>query len=703
MLWPNVPKMVAFRFGAGYFSGMKAPLVICYARYSTPDQAHGDSERRQTRMADAWEKRKGLKIDASLRYWDKGILAFRGKNQKEGELFHLLEFVKSGKVPPGSYLLVENLDRLSRQDPMVSITLLNELLSSGLRVVSLTDGVEYDSKHRGLDAFMSLIRAGIDFYRGHGESERKSGAISKSWESKREDAAKKPMTKKCPSWLVPTETGFKLNQERVRIVRRIFKEFAAGKGVFSICEGLKRDGIAPWGSAKSKDKSKGKSEPKRKAIWHKTYIRKILTSRTVIGEMQPHKTDKTVPGGRARVGAPIEGYYPCAITPVLWAKAQKRWRAIGGGQPAPRGPRGDENGIPSLFSGLLTCGWTGGPVAFQRKGKTKKGEAVRLYCVKKPGEYLGWSYDEFETSVLGAILTTESATIWPAHQASNEEGELSDKIAELELLAAEKNTEVDRILDAIERMPTDSPGAERTRKRLDQRIEEQAELERELAAAKARLDQVQQMAGETDDAVKAVRNLFGHRREPEIRLLLRSHVRQLVAEVKVYFRPVLNETDAAVMAMAYKARKLLRLARVRRAERGESMEGFKFRNDDKKLMDAIYQARIIKASQWAVVRFKSGVEISTKGLAPGLRLAEEPGITMAEGDGEQMKGYLDLFIDPKRGFVKGEVPLVDTDMKVQKVSPEMVEKIFGKQDKPSTGGGLQILTPKSSVPFGGRL
>ena len=155
--------------------------------------------------------------------------------------------------------------------------------------------------------------------------------------------------------------------------------------------------------------------------------------------------------------------------------------------------------------------------------------------------------------------------------------------------------------------------------------------------------------------------------------------------------------------MAYKARKLLRLARVRRAERGESMEGFKFRNDDKKLMDAIYQARIIKASQWAVVRFKSGVEISTKGLAPGLRLAEEPGITMAEGDGEKMKGYLDLFIDPKRGFVKGEVPLVDTDMKVQKVSPEMVEKIFGKQDKPSTGGGLQILTPKSSVPFGGRL
>jgi len=668
---------------------MKAPLVICYARYSTPEQALGDSERRQTRMADAWAKAKGLKIDDALRYWDKGISAFRGKNQKEGELARLLEFAKSGKVPPGSYLLVENLDRISRQDPMVSITLLNELLSAGLRVVTLTDGMEYDSKHRGLDAFMSLIRAGIDFYRGHGESKRKSGAISKSWESKREDAAKKRMTKKCPAWLVPTEDGFKLNPERVRIVRRIFEEFAAGKGVFSICEGLKRDGIPPWG----KTKAKNKPEPKRETIWHKSYIHKILTSRAVIGEMQPHRTDKTVPGGRVMVGEPIEGYYPRAITPALWAKAQTRWRGVNTGQVAARGPRGDEKGVPSLFSGLLTCGQTDGPVALHRKGKTKTGEAVRLYCVKNPGKYLGWTYEDFETSVLGVILTTESAAIWPAQQASTEEGKLAAKVAELELIVAEKKDAISRLIDAMERLS--SPSAlEATSERLTKRSDELAVLERELTDTQSRHEQIQEMAGKTDDAVKAVRHLFGARHQSEIRMLLRSHVRQLVAEVKVYFRPVLREREADVMAMAYNARKLLRLARIRRSARGESMEGFKFRYNDKKLWHAVELARRIASAQWAVVRFKSGIEISTRGLAPGMRLAEDPGLTMVQGDGDAMKGYPGLLIDKRRGFVKGEVPLVS--IPTEKGDLEPYRHLFPVPDKPS---GLKILTKQSKTPF----
>jgi len=665
---------------------MKTPLVICYARYSTPEQALGDSDRRQTRMADDWAKARGLKIDESLRFWDKGISAFRGRNQKEGELARLLEFAKSGKVPPGSYLLVENLDRLSRQDPMLSITLLNDLLSAGLRVVTLTDGTEYNSKHRGLDAFMALIRAGMDFYRGHGESERKSGALSKSWESKREDAAKKRMTSLCPAWLTPTENGFKLNPERVRIVRRIFEEFAGGKGVFAIGGGLQRDGIPTWGQPIS--------ATRRPTIWHKSYITKILTNRAVIGEIQPHRTDKSVPGGRVMVGEPIKGYYPPAITPALWAKAQARWRAISAGQRAAHGPRGETTGTPNLFSGLLTCARTGGPVSFQRKGTKKSGEPVRLYCVKSPGKYLGWIYDEFETAVLGVILTTESATLWPAQQASSEADALSDKIAELEMLVGDKTLAVDRILDAIEGMTAGSPEAERTKIRLAQRIEEQTTLERELADANARLEQLQEMEGRTDDAVKAVRHLFGARQKPEIRQLLRSHVRQLVAEVKIYFRPVLRQREADVMAMAYNARKLLRLARIRRAARGESMEGFKFRFNDKKLRHAVELARRIEDSQWAVVRFKSGIEISTRRMAPGLRLDEEPGMTMVAGDGDEMKGYPGLLIDKRRGFVKGEVPLVS--IPTEKGDLEPYRHLFPASDKPS---GLKILTKQSKNPF----
>ena len=59
-------------------------VAYSYLRFSTPEQAMGDSRRRQLSLAEAYARQNGLLLDLGLNFRDLGISAFRGKNAKEG-------------------------------------------------------------------------------------------------------------------------------------------------------------------------------------------------------------------------------------------------------------------------------------------------------------------------------------------------------------------------------------------------------------------------------------------------------------------------------------------------------------------------------------------------------------------------------------------------------------------------------------------
>src|SRR5688572_9209430 len=90
-------------------------LVISYLRFSRPEQLQGDSLRRQLEASERWAAARGLRIDQTLS--DKGLSAYRGANAETGALSTFLALVRAGRIPAGSILLVESLDRLSRQKP----------------------------------------------------------------------------------------------------------------------------------------------------------------------------------------------------------------------------------------------------------------------------------------------------------------------------------------------------------------------------------------------------------------------------------------------------------------------------------------------------------------------------------------------------------------------------------------------------------
>jgi DNA invertase Pin-like site-specific DNA recombinase len=68
------------------------------------------------------------------------VSAFSGAHRSNFDrhaLAAFLELVKAGRVPRGSYLIVESLDRLTREHIRPALTLLLNLIEAGVRVVQL--------------------------------------------------------------------------------------------------------------------------------------------------------------------------------------------------------------------------------------------------------------------------------------------------------------------------------------------------------------------------------------------------------------------------------------------------------------------------------------------------------------------------------------------------------------------------------------
>lgn len=61
-----------------------------------------------------WAAKRGVELDDSLR--DIGVSAYKGRNRDVGALGTFIRMVEDGTVRPGSFLLVESLDRLADID-----------------------------------------------------------------------------------------------------------------------------------------------------------------------------------------------------------------------------------------------------------------------------------------------------------------------------------------------------------------------------------------------------------------------------------------------------------------------------------------------------------------------------------------------------------------------------------------------------------
>ncbi len=171
------------------------PRAFSYLRMSTTAQLAGDSLRRQLTAAREYAQRYGLELQEGDQLSDLGVSAFTGANVAEGAgLGSFIAAVRAGKVPPGSVLLVEDLDRLSRQAILKSIGLLVELLTSGITIVTLSNEKTFTAATGSGDLILSII----SMERAHEESRIKQVRGLAVWKNKRSDARLRPMTAMAP-------------------------------------------------------------------------------------------------------------------------------------------------------------------------------------------------------------------------------------------------------------------------------------------------------------------------------------------------------------------------------------------------------------------------------------------------------------------------------------------------------------------------
>jgi DNA invertase Pin-like site-specific DNA recombinase len=420
-----------------------------------------------------------------------------------------LKLVEAGKVPKGSYFIIENLDRLSREEEVPACHLLTGILMAGVHVVQLKPELILTDKSNGFD----IMRAVMELSRGHGESARKSGVIREAFDKWRRD--RRPMTK-LPPWLEKDPD----NRGKVRVikdvadtVRLIFRLCISGYGSNAIAHKLNADQVKPIGKGDH---------------WSPQYVQHLLKSRTVLGEFQYHHGR----GGKNRkpVGQPIPNFFPRIVEDRDFhaAHAAMRSRSQKLGRPA-------KSGAVNLFTGLLKDARDGRSVHYIDK-KRQAGPSLIPYggrAQAKNGLWVSFPARIFETAILTCLREVDPQDVLPQSDSGR------DVVKTLAAELAQVQDEIGKIKARMAVRYSDALAEV-----LDGKEQQQKSLQVHLAEVQR--EQATPLTAAWDDAKGLIEILWDDPKPEEARRRMQSAIRRIVEEVWVLFVSRRRERIAVV-------------------------------------------------------------------------------------------------------------------------------------------------------------
>ena len=489
---------------------MIVPKIYSYTRFSSEHQRRGDSVRRQIESAELWSQTEGngLELDTSLR--DEGVSGFYGRNAEVGALGTFLKAIRDGQVAPGSVLLVENLDRMSRNDPLKAMRILETVVEAGVDVVTLQDRRRYTRENISQDV-THLIVALLTFARGNEESRTKSKRLCAVWSKKRREAQ---AGKIISTWVHPwirvvgvkregvrsdfSAARYVLNEQRATTVRLIFRLALAGWGYGRIAQELKARRISPWGRAK----------------WSITRVAKVIKNRAVIGEFQPCRYEGGAYGKRIPDGPPVKDYYPRVVSDAEFRAAQPELGSE---------PRGRPQKRVRLLTGILFDPQNR-PMHVHAKAK---GAFPTYYTASNLLEHAErayrWSAEHLERCILAACHEIDWARLYAAE--TDEPDRLAKKIAAL----AREEKEIQRKIATAATQVLEGALAEAVQRQV-------RELEARLATIPAERTEAQTRILKLRRANAAAPKLVTREvpADPVRRERLRGELRTILAKVQVW-------------------------------------------------------------------------------------------------------------------------------------------------------------------------
>jgi DNA invertase Pin-like site-specific DNA recombinase len=406
-------------------------VAISYLRFSHPDQSKGDSVRRQTELRNAWLKRNKVRLDTSLTLEDKGISGYTGEHRSNPDRHALAAFlfaVEKKRIRKGTYLIVESLDRLTREDILPALSLVLNLIQAGVRIVQLLPvEMVYDEKANPMHLMMMIM----ELSRGHSESAMKSERVGEAWRGKKRRAAerKEPATARCPAWLRLVDGKWEEIPAAVAALRRVL-DLARLHGFGALVKQLNTQRVPPLSRHK-----------KAAGHWTRSYVAKLLNDRRLVGEYQPY----TGRGKKRRPdGPPVPGYYPAVWTEEEWYAARA---GVAGRRNRPGRPAAER---VNVFTGLLRDARDGGTLHLVNKGT---GRLLAPYNATKGldgSRFVSFPFDTFERAVLSCLREVDPRDVLPQEDGGQDKAlVLAGRLAELE-------AEIDKVKDRLQARYSDA-------------------------------------------------------------------------------------------------------------------------------------------------------------------------------------------------------------------------------------------------------
>lgn len=375
-------------------------LAFSYVRFSSVEQSKGDSLRRQTEVAQKYASEHGLQLDTSLTFRDLGVSAFTGAHRAEGALAAFIAACKSGRVPRGSALLVESIDRLSREQIRKAVRFILELIDDHkIEIHTTSDGRVYGQGSEMPDVMYLVMVAA----RANEESATKSKRVRAAQAKAKASIAVNPGVSvggRVPAW-IRSERGkpFELHADRAVVVRKMFELCLSGLGDFLIARHC-NEHFAPWNE---------------KGGFHHSYVQKVLTHPAAYGAYRPYGA-----------GDLVTGHYPAVIDFATFEKVRQLRSSRNREKLGPTDPL-----MRNLFGGLVvdvTDGLPGINMVFHNKRSQLMTDSYRIG--KTPNRL---KYADFEWAFMRFLDQLDFTTVLDI--AASEDLQTADK--ELAKLIAE--------------------------------------------------------------------------------------------------------------------------------------------------------------------------------------------------------------------------------------------------------------------------
>lgn len=261
---------------------MEKRKLYSYIRWSSDKQAKGSSLQRQLETARRVAHENSLELVEII---DAGLSAFKSKHLEHGNLGAFIEAVKAGEIANDSWLTVESLDRISRDEILKAQRLFMELLELGITIYTGMDNRVY-TKASVTDNPMELMLSIMTFSRANQESmvksqRQKSAAQLKidKFKAGERDANGYPFAIRSSGanvfWSDVSDGTVKPHEYYFPVAKLIVSLRLKGWGYMRIAKYLNENYTPPKGTAKRKH---------FKDMWSPKLVCNFLQSRTLMGE-----------------------------------------------------------------------------------------------------------------------------------------------------------------------------------------------------------------------------------------------------------------------------------------------------------------------------------------------------------------------------------------------------------------------------------